>query len=727
MKTPSTWSTWDVRCLNAVMKLPEMAEVRVMVYDSQKHALNEELRWEALARLGPHDLNGEYSCVSLLVQETQFTFEFASQGDQFVYKVIPHGKHDRMRLFVAGLFRWNASGAISHDAENWNTFTLKSRGQSFEISICGKPDLTPINTVYQGALVYCNEPVYIRCNHSMPPEEMDAFLERKRAAWQAQALQGGGVLADAPEAMVRGILWNTIFEPVRDRICTPVTRNWCISTPDRPWFGSYVLFVWDTCFNSLIAAGQSEALAQQQIYSLLQGMVNGMLPMLDSEINVYDDRSQPPIGSFAALKLFHQFGNAVFLAEIYERLLSWHRWWVPHRDGNKDGLLEWGTDLPVTHTDYQGYLNVAKCESMDNSPMYDDTTFDPEAHTMRLADVGLNSFYALDCWSLAEIARILREQISEAGLDGSSDSICQFGLTALKLSEDETALKGEYEGMRSRINERLWNEKLGIYCNLHWDGRFSETLSPTCFYPMLAGIAPFDRAERMIREHLLNPGEFWGPFALPASAKNHPSFADNDYWRGRIWAPTNFLVYEGLKRMRFEEPAYQLAQKGLHLFLQEWQGESHIHENYNTLTGDGDDVENADPVYTWGGLLALTGLSELVHVQMEGGLTIGSVSGQEMSVKNWPSVQGNFSISSSPAGLSIQRSDGLVLVTDTPVQLYDFMQKGVVLSFRLVNRRQAGKLRVQIPAGIERLEMYLFGEAVCKAVSENEWVEVDFE
>ena len=41
--------------------------------------------------------------------------------------------------------------------------------------------------------------------------------------------------------------------------------------------------------------------------------------------------------------------------------------------------------------------------------------------------------------------------------------------------------------------------------------------------------------------------------------------------------------------MRFEEPAYQLAQKGLHLFLQEWQGESHIHENYNTLTGDGDD------------------------------------------------------------------------------------------------------------------------------------------
>ena len=51
----------------------------------------------------------------------------------------------------------------------------------------------------------------------------------------------------------------------------------------------------------------------------------------------------------------------------------------------------------------------------------------------------------------------------------------------------------------------------------------------------------------MIEKHLLNPEEFWGQWVIPSIARNDPAFHDQDYWRGRIWGPMNYLVYLGLR------------------------------------------------------------------------------------------------------------------------------------------------------------------------------------
>lgn len=705
MKTPFTWSTWDVRCINAVMKLPELAEVRIAVYDNQKRTLHDELRWESLHRLGGHTPEGDYFHVTLKYREAVFALEFAARQDEFVYKITPVTPQPYLRFFVSGLFRWNAPGSVKRFSPNgFKLIPCTVPHPGFSITVEGEPDHTPVNTTLQGILVGGQQVVYIRCNHEMTQQEMEAFIAFKRAAWEEHEMRGGGWLQDTPQAITRGIMWNTIYEPIRDRICTPVTREWCIVKPERPWFGSYVLFVWDTCFNALIAAGQNKALAEQQIYSLLQGMVNGMVPMVDSEVSVFADRSQPPVGAFVALKLYHQFGDAAFLAKIFERLLSWHRWWLPNRDRNGDGLLEWGTDLPVTHTDYQGYLEVCKAESgLDNSPMYDETSYDPDLHTMRLSDVGLTCLYTLDAWALAEIAAILRKE----------------NLLPEALAELEGELRAEYAAFGERINREMWNEELGIYCNKHWDGRFSEILGVTCFYPMLAGIAPQERAERMVRDHLLNPDEFWGEFAIAASPRNHPTFADNDYWRGRIWAPTNFLVYEGLKRGGFDDAARELAEKSLRLFLQEWQNESHIHENYNTLTGDGDDVYNADPVYTWGGLLGLIGMSELVHVRMDGGIDFRCPQNLPVSLHNYHVGKFVYDIEATCSGLNICRSDALRIETNVPAVISRFHQRVETISFEIGTAGKSGTLCVTIPPGVRKLSLRVNGRSVEKLLQEQ--------
>jgi len=50
----------------------------------------------------------------------------------------------------------------------------------------------------------------------------------------------------------------------------------------------------------------------------------------------------------------------------------------------------------------------------------------------------------------------------------------------------------------------------------------------------------------MVEEHLLNPAEFWGQWAIPAIERDDPAFKDQNYWHGRIWGPMNYLVYLGL-------------------------------------------------------------------------------------------------------------------------------------------------------------------------------------
>jgi hypothetical protein len=54
----------------------------------------------------------------------------------------------------------------------------------------------------------------------------------------------------------------------------------------------------------------------------------------------------------------------------------------------------------------------------------------------------------------------------------------------------------------------------------------------------------------------------------------------------------------------------ELAQKSFLLFSEEWAEKRHVHENYNAITGNGDDVSNSDKFYHWGTLLGYMDLLE---------------------------------------------------------------------------------------------------------------------
>ncbi len=657
----SSWNTWDIRCLNAVMKIPDMAELRVAVYDTDTHLYQDEFLWSDVVRFGYHHPGGEYFDIDLKFIDDVFSLEFASQGEMFVYRITFKKEQPRYRLNVATMFRWGAKGNIIMDD---SSITMSAKDCNYILTFSGQQDRkTLVNTSHQGILFDTGSPVYINCNTSMTLAEMDEFLKLKREECIKNYSQGEGTLSDTPQAIIKGLTWNTIFEPIGNRICSPVTRAWC--TGNGVGFGSYVLFEWDTFFASLLSAVQDKNLSYQQVRSIMQEMTeDGMIPNFGAQNACSIDRSQPPVGAYCILKLYKQFGETSLLEETYDNLIRWNSWWMRNRDGNGDGLLEWGSNpypegLRVQYeADNQ---QAAMYESgLDNSPMYDDVVYNKKTHTMEYADVGLNSLYAMDCWALAEISRILGK------------------------TEQAGSLEKEYSRMREAMQQQLWDEKTGIFLNRHWDGRFHYRLSPTNFYPLISGVATPDQAERMVKEHLLNENEFWGRYVIPSISRNDPAFHDNDYWRGRIWGPMNFLMGEGLKRYSLHDVAYQFAQKSQLLFQKEWEEKNHIHENYNAVTGEGCDVKNADPVYHWGGLLGYLAISELIEAQPWSGMRFGNLNGDYAVIRNFPVGKDSTFVVIMDKGLSVLCNGSEIIKTGVPVIIRGYVMDGDSLHFEIV-------------------------------------------
>ena len=151
----------------------------------------------------------------------------------------------------------------------------------------------------------------------------------------------------------------------------------------------------------------------------------------------------------------------------------------------------------------------------------------------------------------------------------------------------------------------MWDDDFGLFLNRDLrDGSLSRRISPTNFYALNADCVTQTQKRRMMDEHFYNPEEFWGEYIMPSIARNDPAYHDQNYWRGRIWAPMNYLVYAAMKNAGLKKECDDLAEKSEELLLKEWRLHGHVHENYCGDTGMGCNSGSSDKFYHWGGLLA---------------------------------------------------------------------------------------------------------------------------
>jgi len=305
------------------------------------------------------------------------------------------------------------------------------------------------------------------------------------------------------------------------------------------------------------------------------------------------------VGALCAWKLYQQFGDKDFIEACFDPLLAWNRWRFRERDKNGDGLLELGSThfggedafppemiKKLAMFDRQGAMYES---GLDNSTMFDRAVFNEKKCCLEQSYVGLNALMVADCDLLAKMARLLGREPEERELAERRDRLAAL------------------------IDKELWCEEQCIYLNKDWGGVFDPTLSLTHFYPMLGGIAGPERQQALMR-HLLDENEFWGEYVIPNIARCDPSFAEQAYWRGRIWAPTNFLVGEGLLRMGESAAWDELARRGLALFLRSWESKGQVGENYNAVTGGVVEIKRGgDKFYHWGALLVYMAVQRAVN------------------------------------------------------------------------------------------------------------------
>jgi neutral trehalase len=408
-------------------------------------------------------------------------------------------------------------------------------------------------------------------------EAIAATIGRAKETYEHE-IHLAGDNAPILDAIETTLGWDTIYEPEKGRVISPVSRVWSVN------WGGYVLFDWDTFFAATMASiGDKDLAYANALEALREETPQGFVPNYARAGNWKStDRSEPPVGAITVLGLYRKFHDRWFIEDAFAPLLSWNRWWNEHRQ--MQGFIVLGSDPgnePVNVDDgSRGTWQGAVYESgLDNSPMYDGSFYNKQTHLLEYADVGMTSLYIADCDALAEMADAL-------------------GKTA-----EAKELRDRAERYRAKL-ATLWDEKAGIFLNkdLH-TGQMNTRLSPTNFYPLLPKAATPEQAKAMIEKHLMNPAEFWGEHVIPSIERNDPAFKDQNYWRGRIWGPMNFLVYLGLANYADAETRKEFARRSYDLFLKEWREKRHVHENYNAITGSGDDVESSDRFYHWGALL----------------------------------------------------------------------------------------------------------------------------
>ena len=528
--------------------------------------------------------DGSYTSMKIRYKGELIQVQSATDGDDIVFLVTPIENNVHNQLVVEAGILWSKEGNIGK-VNNGLTGDFPSR----------KIRIGTTGVIVESAYVETSNPyfvvplnnefgIYSGKTRTLP--EIKKIIERNRAE-QQRRVDSYGDLSEQFLAMQTVLAWNTIYDAPNNRAISPVSRIW---SQDR---AGYVLFDWDTYFACYMLALYNKGLAYSNAIEMTKAITpGGFIPNYQSPYGrVSWDRSQPPIGSTIILQIYKRYKEKWFLQEVYDELLTWNRWWAKSRD--IDGYLAWGsTPYPdsimteeMKSKDIHN-MQAAKFESgLDNSPMYDDIIFNEEKNVMELADVGLMSLYIMDCHSVAEIARVL----------GKTNDAREIEKRAKKYTE--------------KLSE-LWSKEDGIFLNKNLvTGKFSHRISPTNFYPMLANACTQKQAETMIEKHYFNPDEFYGDYVMPSIAKNDPAFPDNDYWRGRIWGPMNFLVYMGMCQYNLPKAKKDLVEKSDKLLITSWRSENSVYEHFNSLTGLGDG-HRGDNFYHWGALMSFMSFIE---------------------------------------------------------------------------------------------------------------------
>ena len=113
------------------------------------------------------------------------------------------------------------------------------------------------------------------------------------------------------------------------------------------------------------------------------------------------------------------------------------------------------------------------------------------------------------------------------------------------------------------LRRGLWDRKRGAFFDRDCRGNKVDILCHNTLRCMYWGSVSKGMAERFVREHLLNPSEFWTPFPLPSVSAADPAFrnAPENNWSGQSEGLTYQRAILALERYGYSRIVTRLGEK----------------------------------------------------------------------------------------------------------------------------------------------------------------------
>ena len=518
--------------------------------------------------------------------------------------------------------------------------------------------IAPVSTLYLCARQGDDyESLEAACTRWLVPGRIDELLQSNRETYLSKRPTGQGALTEVLAAINDPVLACEVYEPLRRSTYLAVSRTWVAGRNNA------YEYYWDNMFASLLMCQEAPEKAHTTVRSVMRWQTDQGMQAQVTWADPYPNQisfpvawgnTGPMIGSLLVAKMYLRAPNPEFLRDLYPRLLKSNRWWFadrgdgqPWRDGNRNGLLEFGCNYPeeIPNADR---LQVAFFESLDDSPQWRNiTTFNDQTQTIEQETMLCNCLYAMDCRALAWIATTLGE------------------------TADAERLQADHRAMKSKINRLLWHGKRRCYFNRRWsplkgDWHFPQVASDI-FLALTAGVAEAEQASAL-REKFNDPRLFAGEWLVPTISRDDAAFPDQQYWRGKVWPPMNWLIYQGLKEYGWDTEAHALAESSLKMYMKPWREKGEFHENFLSTTGGDDGL--ATKHYHWGALMALISVEELIDANPTDGLRIGNLTVSKASSIHGYSIAGAvYDVALDAKRFEVHRNGRRLFLSDSPLEL----------------------------------------------------------
>ena len=377
------------------------------------------------------------------------------------------------------------------------------------------------------------------------------------------------------------MLAKDISSSVREACAAVLEENWregrrigdgvpfaytCPSPGHYPW-----QFYWDSCFTAITWRRFEPGYARRELATLLaaqqhDGFIGHTIfwntPLRGVRRLTYNvvSRESGMTASIQPPALAWAWRIAVGDPREEPGIARQHEWLLEHRSPSGDGLL-W-----LVQPDESG---------LDASPQFD-AIWGRRAHSLVPGFV-----------ELVRRNRSLDYDLRRIEADGGP--ICCEPLTNVLWSLSRMSLG--LPSLTEAIIERLYDERAGLFRPA---ARPEPASPPQATIASLSPLAlpdlPEEIGRRLVEEHLLDPERFWLPIPPASVPITEPGFSRNDkgglgqkrYWRGPTWINTAWLVWLGLIRLGYDEPAAELVRR-----LATTIDTSGLREYYDPYTGAG--------------------------------------------------------------------------------------------------------------------------------------------